>query len=146
VSMAAIVEARFRAPAWLRSPHFQTLWGPLLRGTPVLGRRREILPLADGDHLLLDRAGPAPEKGSPQVLILHGLSGSSESLYVLGTQARLAEAGMASVAMNARGAAQPNDTALSSHAGETDDLDAVIRHLRESNGTGPLLAVGVSLG
>ena len=28
-SMAEIVEAPFRAPWWLRSPHLQTLWGPL---------------------------------------------------------------------------------------------------------------------
>ena len=29
--MAEIVEAPFRAPWWLRSPHLQTLWGPLWR-------------------------------------------------------------------------------------------------------------------
>ncbi len=62
--MAEIVEAPFRAPWWLRSPHLQTLWGPLWRRADDLTRRRETLPLADGDHLLLDWAGPAPAPAS----------------------------------------------------------------------------------
>lgn len=143
--MAEIVDARFRAPAWLRSAHLQTLWGPLLRRPPSLPRERETLTLDDGDHLLLDRAGPTPGDGDPLALLLHGLTGCSESLYVLGTQAKLASAGIASVAMNSRGAVRPNNTALSYHAGETEDLDAVIRHLRAGH-EGPLLAMGVSLG
>lgn len=144
--MAEIVDAPFHAPLWLRSPHLQTLWGPLCRRAPTLARRRETLILDDGDHLLLDWAGPEPAPGALQVLLLHGLSGCSESLYVLGTQARLAAAGITSVAMNSRGAAQPNDTALSYHAGETGDLDQTLRHLRDRDATGPLLAMGVSLG
>lgn len=144
--MAEIVEAPFRAPWWLRSPHLQTLWGPLCRRADELERRRETLPLADGDHLLLDWAGPDPRPGAPRVVLLHGLSGSSDSHYVRGTQARLAAVGIASVAINSRGAAAPNDTALSYHAGEIEDLDAVFRHLRASDGRGPLVAMGVSLG
>lgn len=144
--MAEIVEAPFRAPSWLRSPHLQTLWGPLWRRAEDLPRRRETLRLADGDHLLLDRAGPEPEAGDPRVVLLHGLSGCSDSHYIRGTQARLAAAGIASVAINSRGAAAVNDTALTYHAGETDDLDAVFRHLRAEDAGGPLLAIGVSLG
>ena len=144
--MAEIVEAPFRAPWWLRSPHLQTLWGPLCRRADELERRRETLPLADGDHLLLDWAGPDPRPGAPRVVLLHGLSGSSDSHYVRGTQARLAAVGIASVAINSRGAAVPNDTALSYHAGEIEDLDAVFRHLRASDSRGPLVAMGVSLG
>ncbi|GAA5132125.1 YheT family hydrolase [Alloalcanivorax gelatiniphagus] len=144
--MAEIVEAPFRAPPWLRSPHLQTLWGPLVRRADHLSRRRETLTLDDGDHLLLDRAGPEPQAGDLRVVLLHGLSGCSDSHYIRGTQARLAAAGIASVAINSRGAAAPNDTALSYHAGETDDLDAVFRHLRAEDRHGPLLAIGVSLG
>lgn len=148
--MAEIVEAPFRAPPWLRSPHLQTLWGPLVRFRgrrgEQLDRRRDILMLDDGDHLLLDRAGPVPGPGETRVVLLHGLSGCSDSHYIRGTQARLAAAGIASIAINSRGAAAPNDTALTYHAGETDDLDAVFRQLRAEDPNGPLLAIGVSLG
>ncbi|ASK35853.1 alpha/beta hydrolase [Alcanivorax sp. N3-2A] len=146
--MGEIIESGFMPSGVLRSAHLQTLWGPTLRRPPPLSRRRETLPLADGDHLLLDHAGPAPRSGTSAltVLLIHGLSGCSDSHYVRGTQARLAEAGIASVAMNSRGAARPNDTALSYHAGETDDLDAVIEHLSGGAARRPLLAIGVSLG
>lgn len=144
--MGQIIEAAFTPGGALRSTHLQTLWGPMLRRPVPLARRRQTLSLDDGDHLLLDWAGPMPPAGAPRVLLIHGLSGCSDSHYIGGTQARLAEAGMASVAMNSRGATRPNDTALSYHAGETDDLDAVIRHLRDRDRDGPLLAIGVSLG
>ena len=48
--------------------------------------------------------------------------------------------------MNSRGAAAPNDTALCAHAGEIEDLDAVIQALRQRDRHGPLIAMGVSLG
>lgn len=144
--MGEIINATFAPGGVLRSAHLQTLWGPMLRRPQPLPRRRETLALDDGDHLLLDWAGPPAPPGALRVLLVHGLSGCSDSHYVRATQARLAEAGLASVAMNSRGAACPNDTALSYHAGETDDLDAVIRHLRGQDSTGPLLAMGVSLG
>lgn len=144
--MGEIIKATFTPGGVWRSAHLQTLWGPMLRRPVALARRRETLPLDDGDHLLLDWAGPAARPGAPRVLLIHGLSGCSDSHYIRGAQARLAEAGMASVAMNSRGAANPNDSALSYHAGETEDLDAVIRDLRDRDRDGPLLAIGISLG
>ena len=122
------------------------MWSTLFRRAEPLSRRRETLPLNDGDHLLLDWAGPEPDAGAPRVLLLHGLSGCSDSHYIRGTQARLAAQGITSVAMNSRGAAAPNDTALCAHAGEIDDLDTVIQVLRQRDRQGPLIAMGVSLG
>ncbi len=48
--------------------------------------------------------------------------------------------------MTSRGAAAPNDPALCAHAGEIEDLDAVIQALRQRDRDGPLIAMGVSLG
>jgi len=144
--MGEILPAAFQPPAWLRSAHLQTMWSTFFRRPEPLSRRRESLPLDDGDHLLLDWAGPAPEAGALRVLLLHGLSGCSDSHYIRGTQARLAALGITSVAMNSRGAAAPNDTALCAHAGEIADLDAVIQALRRRDRDGPLIAMGVSLG
>ena len=144
--MGEIVRSAFRPPLWLRNPHLQTLWGPMGRSLPEVTRRSERLNLKDGDYLLLDWAGPESRPGQLTVLLLHGLSGCSDSHYMRGMQKVLAEAGIRSVAINSRGAKKPNDTALCYHAGEVDDVDAVIKHVFHENPTGHRIAIGVSLG
>lgn len=136
----------FRPARWLPGPHLQTLYAPLLRRAPALQRRRERLLLADGDFLDLDWFGPeTPE--TPCVVLLHGLTGSSASLYVLGQQRALAERGWRSVAVNWRGCSgEPNDLPRGYHSGASEDLAEVIGILRERLPHTPLAAVGYSLG
>ena len=130
----------------LRNPHLQTLWGPLWRKTVHLERQRERLWLEDGDFLDLDWHG-AHELETPLVLVLHGLTGSSNSPYVAGLQQALAAQGWASVALNWRGCSgEPNLLARSYHSGASEDLAAVIRHLRAKRPSAPLHGVGYSLG
>lgn len=137
----------FRTHPLLRSPHLQTLWGPLLRRHPPLARREERLLLPDGDHLWLVWAGPTPAPGQTRVLILHGLSGSADSHYARGMQARLAALGIPSVVMNARGTGtRPNDLARGYHAGEIDDLSAVITHLHQADPAAAIPVIGYSVG
>ena len=135
------------APAWwLPGGHLQTLWNPFFRRAVELPRRRERLWLADGDFLDLDWCGPHDLK-APLVLILHGLTGSSRSHYVLGLQARLAAEDRPSVAINWRGCSgEPNLLPRAYHSGASDDLAEVIAHLQRSRPLAPLLAVGYSLG
>lgn len=136
----------FRPAWWLPSPHLQTLWSPFCRQAPLLTRRRERLWLADGDFLDLDWHGPHGSQ-APVALVLHGLTGSSSSLYVLGLQQRLAERGWASVALNWRGCSgEPNRLPRAYHSGASDDLAEVIAHLQASHPQAPLAAVGYSLG
>ncbi|MGB1466054.1 MAG: YheT family hydrolase [Alcanivorax nanhaiticus] len=144
--MGEIIQSSFRAPLGLRNPHLQTLWGPLGRKLPEVQRQQERLELPDGDYLQLDWAGPERRPGQLTVILLHGLSGCSDSHYMRGFQKTFADAGIRSVAINSRGAKQPNDTALCYHAGETDDVDAVIEHVFHQDPTGHRLAIGVSLG
>ena len=101
----------FRPSRWLPGGHLQTLFGPLLRRPPRLERERERLTLADGDFLDLDWFGPN-HAGQPCVILLHGLTGSSSSLYILGQQQQLAKLGWRSVAVNWRGCSgEPNHSA-----------------------------------
>ncbi|HEY5720058.1 MAG TPA: hydrolase, partial [Gammaproteobacteria bacterium] len=112
----------FAAPWWLRGPHLQTLYAPLLRRVEPPPRRRERLELADGDFVDLDWAGPAGDPRTPLVVLLHGLAGSSASPYLAGLQRVLAARGWGSVALNFRGASgEPNRRAHSYHSGETGD-------------------------
>lgn len=139
--------SRHFAPAWwLPGGHLQTLWNPFFRQALKLDRQRERLWLADGDFMDLDWHGPHDPR-TPLVLILHGLTGSSSSHYVLGLQARLAARKWTSVAINWRGCSgEPNLLPRAYHSGASDDLAEVIAHLQAARPLAPLYAVGYSLG
>ncbi|AZD11124.1 Hydrolase, alpha/beta fold family functionally coupled to Phosphoribulokinase [Pseudomonas chlororaphis] len=137
---------RFIPAFGLGNPHLQTLWGPLWRKTTHLERQRERLWLDDGDFLDLDWHGPHSAT-APLVLVLHGLTGSSNSPYVAGLQKALASQGWASAALNWRGCSgEPNLLPRSYHSGASEDLAAAIDHLRSKRPQAPLFAVGYSLG
>nr|NOY01437.1 alpha/beta fold hydrolase [Gammaproteobacteria bacterium] len=137
--------APFRPAIGLSNPHLQTLWGPLWRKLPALARNRERLWLADGDFIDLDWHGPHQPQ-APLVLVLHGLTGSSDSPYVKGLQQTLQARGWASVAVNWRGCSgEPNLLPRSYHSGASEDLAEIIGHLRAQRPLAPLYAVGYSL-
>ena len=140
------MQQSFTPAWWLPSPHLQTLWNPFFRKAPKLARQRERLWLEDGDFLDLDWFGPH-EAQAPVVLVLHGLTGSSESLYVLGLQQALAQQGWASVALNWRGCSgEPNLLPRGYHSGASEDLAAAVAHVRRARPLAPLGAAGYSLG
>jgi predicted alpha/beta-fold hydrolase len=136
----------FRPARGLGNPHLQTLWGPLWRKRPSLARTRERLWLSDGDFLDVDWHGPH-SPNAPLIMVLHGLTGSSHSHYVLGLQRALAERGWQSVALNWRGCSgEPNLLPRSYHSGASEDLAEVIQLLQARRPLAPLYAVGYSLG
>jgi len=136
----------FRAARWLPGGHLQTLFSPLLRRPPALQRQRTRMTLSDGDYLDLDWHS-AGAQAAPIVLLLHGLTGSSASLYILGQQRALAALGWHSVALNWRGCSgEPNHSARAYHSGASDDLAEVIAHVKGLHPGQALVAVGYSLG
>src|SRR5690606_6965938 len=140
------MSASFSPAWWLPGPHLQTLWGALWRTPPQLQRQRERLWLDDGDFLDLDWYGPH-QADAPLVLVLHGLTGSSSSHYVLRLPQQLAARGWASVALNWRGCSgEPNLLPRGYHSGVSEDVLSVIRHLQARRPLAPLYAVGYSLG
>lgn len=137
--------ATFSAPRWLGNAHLQTTFPALLRSPPSLPRRRERLVLPDGDFVDLDWLDD--DRAQPLVIVLHGLAGSTGSIYVLGIQQSLHARGIGSVAMNFRGAGgTPNRLARTYHAGDTGDIDTVARTLATRFPSRRLAAVGYSLG
>jgi predicted alpha/beta-fold hydrolase len=142
--MPIVDRTSFKPAWWLPGPHLQTLWPVLFRFRPRPPRTRERLRTPDGDFIDLDWCGP---KAAPIVMLLHGLSGSSQSSYIRGMQDALFKRGLRSVALNFRGCSgQPNLTARCYHSGDTEDLDYVYRRLRLREPATPLAAVGYSLG
>ena len=137
----------FRPASFLANPHLQTLFASVHRKTrPQLTRQRQRITLADGDFVLLDAHTPAQvSPNAPLVLVIHGLSGSSDSHYVLGLQKALAKQHWPSVAMNCRGATEPNQATRAYHAGASDDVRGVFQYLVDSQER-PIIIVGYSLG
>ncbi len=134
----------FNAAWWCRGPHSQTLWAPLFRRRPRVPLQRERLELPDGDFVDLDWG---VDRGSPVVIILHGLEGSSGSHYARGISAALQRYGMCPVIMHFRGCSgQPNRLARGYHAGDTADLAFLVKTLRDRHPDALLAAIGYSLG
>ncbi len=116
--------------------------------------RREVLATPDGDDLVVDHVDAA-DPASPRVVFLHGLEGSSYSVYMQGMMALAAARGWASTAVNFRSCARPpeditrmlpNKRPRMYHSGETTDMDFVFRTMKAREPERRLAAVGVSLG
>jgi len=141
------------APAWfLPGPHFQTVWGRLTRPRRSVPFRRESLELPDGDELLLDHLDGTGDTGLHFVL-MHGLEGSSHSVYMQGLLGVIARHGHGATAINFRSCARdhnermiPNRRARLYHSGDTGDFDFVVRTLAARMPGARILALGASLG
>lgn len=148
----SFVPTPFRPAWWLPGPHAQTIGGRYLRPVRGVCYRRERVDTPDGDFLDLDFATveglPVPDApGIPAVLVIHGLEGSAASAYVLETCRQLARRGIRSVATNFRSCSgEPNRLARLYHAGDTGDVEWVLRLLAARFPGAPLGAVGFSLG
>jgi predicted alpha/beta-fold hydrolase len=137
---------------WARGPHSQTLWGRYGRSQGLVSFEREVLTSPDDEDIILDHVtGPA---SSPRVLLLHGLEGSSQAVYIQGLARALAKAGMRATALNFRSCArdpasgEPLQTRRPRlyHSGETKDLAFVVDTLARREPRTPLYAIGVSIG
>jgi predicted alpha/beta-fold hydrolase len=109
--------------------------------------RREVIELPDGDELVLDHAD-RNGTGTPlfHAILLHGLEGSSNSVYIHGIAGMILSAGGSVTAVNFRSCARPNRRPRFYHSGDTGDFDFVARLLASRVPAAPLVAIGASLG
>ena len=122
-----------------------TIWGPLFRRDRIRSRRERIA-TSDGDFVDLDWADEAPP-GSPLILVLHGLEGSSQSHYAIGLMRQAVARGWRAVTLNFRSCSGELNRRLPFyHSGHTDDLDEVVALLARRERALRLGIVGVSLG
>lgn len=128
----------------ISSGHLQTLCGMLLRLGRAPRLRRERWETPDGDFLDVDWLDNRPD--APHVLVLHGMEGSSRSGYVSATLLEARARGWGAVALNFRSCSgEPNRRLRAYHSRDTADVHFVIERIR-ARVSGPLLAVGFSLG
>ena len=137
-----IKKSTFKPLWYLRNPHLQTLMANIVH-PPFPQVAIETVALPDGDSLDIAR-GTAT--GSDTILILHGLEGSLRSAYAQRLINTLNSLNKPVVLMFFRSCnGKPNSKVRSYHSGETDDLRAVINHLKQ-NGSKRIALVGYSLG
>jgi hypothetical protein len=118
-----------------------------------VGTRRESLATPDGDELIVDHLD-AP-KATAHFILMHGLEGSTNSVYMQGMLDAIAKRGQSATAINFRSCARdprrvsrmlPNRRPRFYHSGETEDFDFVARTIAACKMGLPLLAFGASLG
>ncbi|PYQ51523.1 MAG: hypothetical protein DMF59_07595, partial [Acidobacteria bacterium] len=110
--------------------------------------RREVLHTPDDDELIVDHL----DGSRLRFLLLHGLEGSSNSVYMQGLLRIIARHGFAATAMNFRSCARDpknlsrmlmNRTAWLYHSGDTRDFDFLVGSMPKDL---PIVAIGASLG
>lgn len=139
-----LINSQFKPAWWLNNPHLQTLYPALLRKSPTPVLKRERVKTPDDDFIDLDFCG---EGQQPLVILLHGLTGSSQSKYITGLQQALLQQGFRSVALNFRGCSgEYNRSSRCYHSGETGDINFLYHTLRAREPDTLMAAVGFSLG
>ncbi len=149
-----IIDSDFVPARWLRNRHLQTIYASLpwaWRFWPEL--RREELELPDGDVTAVDWlvAGDDLPPTAPLLVILHGLEGSVESSYARMLLEAAFDIGWRACVLHFRDCGDyTNRLPRRYHAGETNDLRHFLNRLHTTpevaDNSGPLLAVGYSLG
>lgn len=144
-TMPAFAAEPYVAPAWLPGGHLQTIYTSLFITAPQVGYRRERLELADGDFLDFDWVDATP--GQPVVVLFHGLEGSSASHYAHGLMYTARLRGWNGVVAHFRGCSgEDNRLPRAYFAGDSAEIERILRHVKSRFPDAPLYAVGVSLG
>jgi len=135
----------YRAPVWLPGGHLQTIYANLFIRVPPVVYRRERLELPDGDFLDFDWVDGQPD--TPVVVLIHGLEGSADSHYARGLMAHVRAQGWHGVVAHFRGCSgEDNRLPRAYFAGDSEDIERMLRHVKTRHPDAPVYAVGVSLG
>lgn len=146
--MAVVAATNYVAPWWLPGGNLQTIWPALharRKHAPRAGYRRVRWVTPDQDFVDVDWLAGSPAD-RPLLVLFHGLEGSSRSHYAEAFAGYSREHGMAFAVPHFRGCSgEPNHGPRAYHSGDHEEIGWILRRLREAH-SGPMLAVGVSLG
>jgi predicted alpha/beta-fold hydrolase len=137
----------YRAPWWLRGGDLQTIYPAVCIPKPPVAFRRERWDTPCGfDFIDVDFVDAKAAADVPFVLLFHGLEGSSNSHYARSLMAAVHARGWHGAIPHFRGCSgEPNRAPRFYHSGDSEELDWIIRRLRQGV-SGPFYVAGVSLG
>ena len=143
----------FVPPRLVRGPHAQTVAASVQPGRHRSFREESALyesrlfEVEPGTRVLLRCRWQAERRRAPTVLLVHGLEGSTESLYMLGTAQKAFRAGFNVVGMNMRNCGGTEHLAATLyHSGLTQDFARVFKEeLAGREGLGEIFIAGFSM-
>ena len=134
------------APWWLPGGHLQTIYARFLSRHLAVPYRRERWRTPDEDFIDLDWLD-APANPAKLVVLFHGLEGCSRSHYAISLMDALARRGWPGVVPHFRGCgAEANCLPRSYHAGDSEEIDWILRRLKSREPARAIHVVAISLG
>ncbi|XP_033923357.1 phospholipase ABHD3 isoform X2 [Melopsittacus undulatus] len=153
VEYCPVVTETYYPTIWCWEGRMQTLLRPFITSRPQVQYRNELIKTADGGQISLDwfdnnNSLYYPDASTrPTVLLLPGLTGTSKESYILHMIHQSKMLGYRCVVFNNRGiAGEELLTPRTYCASNTEDLEAVIRHVHNLHPSAPFIAAGVSMG
>ena len=141
-----VFKSTYNPPFLFKNGHFATIYSGLFRKIDGLLQTRERIDLADGDFLDLDWSFSF-NPTNKVVILLHGLEGNAQRPYITGSAKAFNGSGFDACAVNFRGCSgETNRLFRSYHSGATEDLDAVVQHIINTEKYKEIYIKGVSLG
>jgi predicted alpha/beta-fold hydrolase len=148
--IARLEETPFIPHPAIKNAHAQTISAYFIpRRAKLLSRNDEprIFDLSAGVRLLARCSWQQDRASSPTLLIVHGLEGSADSAYMLGTAEKALSAGMNVIRLNLRNCGGTHHlTPAIYHAGLTDDIRQIVDELTARDRLREIYLVGFSLG
>lgn len=131
---------------FFKNPHLATIAGNFWKRPEFLAPGERVLYRTEPDVQVLVHTQQPGGAAKAEVILVHGLEGSSESGYAVSMAHAALARGYAVHRFNMRGCGGTDELAvLGYHAGQTSDLLAVIRE-RHRLTEAPIFVVGYSLG
>ncbi|XP_042883554.1 phospholipase ABHD3-like [Penaeus japonicus] len=133
---------------WCLESRLQTFFASVARVfLPNIEYKREVLRLKDGGEVALDWHEANDRRDNPVALVLPGLTGASDSVYVIGMVLSLHKMGVSCAVLNSRGTGGMElKTTRTYCAANSDDLEEALDHIANTRPGAPVIAVGISLG
>jgi len=150
LSTLPVLQEEYKPTFWCWEPRLQSMVASLVRSyIPDIQYRRELARLSDGGEVGLDWSSKLDGGAEqPIVLILPGITGSSQSPYIkVLVNVACDEAHAKCVVFNFRGRGGLGlKTPRTYSAANSDDLAEVLDHIKNIYPDAPVVAVGISLG
>ena len=144
-----IISSGYKAKGLFKSGHFSTIYSAKLRPIPTVPQVRKRLELTDGDFVDIDWSyqDSKGSKSNKVAILLHGLEGDAQRVYMQGQAKALIKDGWDVAAMNHRGCSgEENRLYLSYNSGRTQDLSELIDHILTQEQYSKVALIGFSLG
>ncbi|XP_061178168.1 phospholipase ABHD3-like [Saccostrea echinata] len=146
-----ILHEKFKPTFWCFESRAQTIMRAILKSSPNVSFESELVLLPDGGQLLLDWFDNSESefkdvRTRPTIILLPGLTGTSNESYITHLVHQAAQHGYRSVVFHNRGMGAQLLTPKTYCAANVEDLAYVVNLLKERFPDTPFIGAGISLG